>query len=208
MQRDRFGSAFPRLFAATILQELSFALLIHFPGISASSAPLRGSSASSTRRRVALHFHPHLRRRERSRHCGLFLAIYKGSAAVSRIFGGSHNDKLPHRKVLVVAVSAFGVGMVMAFAQTTMLLAAAAFVKGTGYGTAFSLLSRQGWARHRRRRRSARSRYRSPTCRYWGRPRSRRAGSPATGQGLSARVSRCCRRWSPEGADRRSCRGG
>lgn len=73
---------------------------------------------------------------------GLFFAIYGGSAAVTRIFGGRHYDTLPHRKVLVVAVSAFGVGLtMMAFAQTTLLLAMAAFVMGTAHGTAFPLLS-------------------------------------------------------------------
>lgn len=73
---------------------------------------------------------------------GLFFAIYGASAAVTRIFGGSRYDTLPHRKVLVAAVSAFGVGLtMMAFAQTASLLAAAALVMGTAHGTAFPLLS-------------------------------------------------------------------
>lgn len=73
---------------------------------------------------------------------GLFFAIYGASAAITRIFGGRHYDTLPHRKVLVTAVSAFGVGLItMAFAQTAVWLAVAAFVMGTAHGTAFPLLS-------------------------------------------------------------------
>lgn len=73
---------------------------------------------------------------------GLFFGIYGGSAAITRIFGGSRFDSLPHRKVLVAAISAFGLGMVlMAVAQTALFLAAAAFVLGTAHGTAFPLLS-------------------------------------------------------------------
>lgn len=73
---------------------------------------------------------------------GLFFAIYGTSAAVTRIFGGSRYDTLPHRVVLVTAVSFFGAGLVgMAFAQSALTLALAAFVMGTAHGTAFPLLS-------------------------------------------------------------------
>lgn len=73
---------------------------------------------------------------------GLFFAMYGASAAITRIFGGSRYDTLPHRTVVVTAVSFFGVGLIgMAFAQSAVTLAIAAFVMGTAHGTAFPLLS-------------------------------------------------------------------
>jgi predicted MFS family arabinose efflux permease len=73
---------------------------------------------------------------------GLFFAVYGFSAAVTRIFGGSRYDTLPHRRLLVGSVGAFGLGLIgIAFAQTALLLAVASFVLGTAHGTAFPLLS-------------------------------------------------------------------
>jgi predicted MFS family arabinose efflux permease len=73
---------------------------------------------------------------------GLFFAIYGASAVITRILGGSRYDTLPHRTVLVLAISFFGVGLVgMAFAQSAVTLGVAAFVMGTAHGTAFPLLS-------------------------------------------------------------------
>jgi predicted MFS family arabinose efflux permease len=73
---------------------------------------------------------------------GLFFAVYGTSAAVTRIFGGSRYDKLPHRLVLVVSIAGFGVGLVgMAFSQNAATLAVASLVMGTAHGTAFPLLS-------------------------------------------------------------------
>lgn len=73
---------------------------------------------------------------------GLFFAVYGASAAITRIFGGSRYDTLPHRTVLITAISWFGIGLVgMAFAQAALALAISAFVMGTAHGTAFPLLS-------------------------------------------------------------------
>lgn len=73
---------------------------------------------------------------------GLFFGIYGAAAAITRIVGGSHYDRFPHRRLLVGSVSFFGVGLlVMASAQSAVALAVAAFVMGTAHGTAFPLLS-------------------------------------------------------------------
>lgn len=73
---------------------------------------------------------------------GLFFAIYGSSAVITRIFGGSRYDTLPHRVLLVTAVVAFGTGMIlMAFAASAVMLAVAALIMGTAHGTAFPLLS-------------------------------------------------------------------
>jgi predicted MFS family arabinose efflux permease len=73
---------------------------------------------------------------------GLFFAIYGASAAATRIFGGSRYDQLPHRTVLVSAVTVFGAGLiVMAIAQSALVLSIAALMMGTAHGTAFPLLS-------------------------------------------------------------------
>jgi predicted MFS family arabinose efflux permease len=73
---------------------------------------------------------------------GLFFAIYGASAAITRIFGGSRYDTMPHRKVLVTGISVFGTGLiVMAFAQSVVVLGIAAFLMGSAHGAAFPLLS-------------------------------------------------------------------
>lgn len=73
---------------------------------------------------------------------GLFFAVYGASAAITRILGGSRYDVMPHRRVLVVAVSFFGAGLiVMGFAQSVPVLVVASFVMGSAHGTAFPLLS-------------------------------------------------------------------
>jgi predicted MFS family arabinose efflux permease len=73
---------------------------------------------------------------------GLFFALYGGSAAITRIFGGRRYDSLPHRRLLVASITAFGFGLgLMAFAQSSVTLAVAAFIMGTAHGTAFPLLA-------------------------------------------------------------------
>jgi len=73
---------------------------------------------------------------------GLFFAVYGGSAAITRIFGGSRFDQLPHRAFLVSGISVFGVGLIlMALAHAVWLLVIAAFVMGSAHGAAFPLLS-------------------------------------------------------------------
>jgi predicted MFS family arabinose efflux permease len=73
---------------------------------------------------------------------GLFFAVYGASAAITRIFGGSRYDEMPHRKVLVTSVSVFGSGLIlMGFAQAVPILILAGFVMGSAHGIAFPLLS-------------------------------------------------------------------
>lgn len=73
---------------------------------------------------------------------GLFFAVYGISAAVTRVFGGNRYDTIPHRKLLVASIGAFGIGLIaMAFAETAIVLAGSSFVLGTAHGTAFPLLS-------------------------------------------------------------------
>lgn len=73
---------------------------------------------------------------------GLFFGLYGTSAALTRIFGGSRYDQFPHRLLLVGAISMFGIGLVlMAIADSSLVLAVAASVMGTAHGTAFPLIS-------------------------------------------------------------------
>lgn len=73
---------------------------------------------------------------------GLFFAVYGGAAAVTRIFGGSRYDRIPHRPLLVFAISLYGLGLVvMAFAHSVAFLVVAAASTGTGHGAAFPILS-------------------------------------------------------------------
>ena len=73
---------------------------------------------------------------------GLFFAVYGGSAALTRILGGSRYDRLPHRQTLVVSVAVFGVGLIlMGFAQSIVPFVLAAFIMGSFHGIAFPLLS-------------------------------------------------------------------
>lgn len=75
---------------------------------------------------------------------GLFFAVYGGAAAVTRIFGGSRYDRIPHRPLVVMSISLYGVGLlVMAVAQSVPLLVVAAASAGTAHGAAFPILSSQ-----------------------------------------------------------------
>ena len=64
MTAHRFGANFPRLFAAAILQELSFAVLIHFPGYLTDLGATEGTIGLlySTSALVSLLFRPWLGR--------------------------------------------------------------------------------------------------------------------------------------------------
>lgn len=73
---------------------------------------------------------------------GLFFVIYGASAAITRIFGGSRYDTMPHRTVLVSAVSIFGAGLLlMGLAESIVPLVFAALIMGSAHGVAFPLLS-------------------------------------------------------------------
>ena len=75
---------------------------------------------------------------------GLFFGVYGLSAASTRIFGGSRYDRLPHRTLVVVAVSLYGVGLgLMAAADTVWALVAAAALSGSAHGAVFPILSSQ-----------------------------------------------------------------
>jgi predicted MFS family arabinose efflux permease len=73
---------------------------------------------------------------------GLFFATYGVAAAVTRIFGGSRYDQVPHRPLVVGAIAFYGVGlMLMGSAQAVPMLVMAALVTGTSHGIAFPILS-------------------------------------------------------------------
>lgn len=73
---------------------------------------------------------------------GLFFAVYGGAAAITRIFGGSRYDRVPHRPLLVVAIFFYGIGLVvMAVAQSVSMLVLAAATTGTAHGATFPILS-------------------------------------------------------------------
>ncbi len=75
---------------------------------------------------------------------GFFFGIYGLSAAGTRIFGGSRYDRLPHRALVVTAVSIYGLGLgVMASAGSAWALAGAAVLCGSAHGAAFPILSSQ-----------------------------------------------------------------
>ena len=73
---------------------------------------------------------------------GMFFAAYGISAAVTRIFGGSHYDRVPHRPLLVSAIAVYGLGLgLMGIAGSVPVFLAAAIATGTAHGAAFPLLS-------------------------------------------------------------------
>lgn len=75
---------------------------------------------------------------------GLFFAVYGGAAAATRIFGGSRYDRIPQRPLMVIAISMFGMGLlVMAQAQSVSMLVLAAAIAGTAHGATFPILSSQ-----------------------------------------------------------------
>lgn len=73
---------------------------------------------------------------------GLFFAAYGISAAVTRVVGGNLYDRVPHRPLLVGAISGYGIGIgLLALAPGVPTFVAAAVVAGTSHGAAFPLLS-------------------------------------------------------------------
>lgn len=91
---NRFGLNFPRLFAAALLQELSFFLLIHLPGY------LSGLGATE----------------------GLIGVLYAAGAVVSLVFRpwlGRILD-LAHRRTVILVAAVVNVGVILALATTTV----------------------------------------------------------------------------------------
>lgn len=75
---------------------------------------------------------------------GLFFGIYGLTAASVRIFGGGSYDRIPHRPLVMGALASAGLGFtLLAVAETTGLLATAAFVAGLAHGVVFPILSSQ-----------------------------------------------------------------
>ena len=75
---------------------------------------------------------------------GMFFGAYGVSAVITRIVGGRRYDRVPHRALLVSAVTFYGLGLVvMAVAQTAPMLVLAAVASGTAHGAAFPILSSQ-----------------------------------------------------------------
>jgi len=73
---------------------------------------------------------------------GLFFAAYGVAAALTRVIGGKLYDRVPHRPLLVGAISGYGVGIgLLALAPGVPLFVMAAVVAGTSHGAAFPLLS-------------------------------------------------------------------
>jgi predicted MFS family arabinose efflux permease len=93
MSSPRFGPNFPRLFAAALLQELSFALMIHLPGYL--------SDLGATE--------------------GLIGVLYASSAVVSLVFRpwlGRILD-LTHRRTVLLVAGVVNMGVVLALTTTT-----------------------------------------------------------------------------------------
>jgi predicted MFS family arabinose efflux permease len=73
---------------------------------------------------------------------GLFFAAYGVAAAATRVIGGQFYDRIPHRPLLVGAITGYGTGIVLlALASGVPVFVAAATVAGTSHGAAFPLLS-------------------------------------------------------------------
>jgi predicted MFS family arabinose efflux permease len=93
MSSHRFGSNFPRLFTAALLQELSFALLIHLPGYL--------SELGATE--------------------GLIGVLYASSAAISLVFRpwlGRILD-LTHRRTVLLVSAVINISVILGLASTT-----------------------------------------------------------------------------------------
>lgn len=75
---------------------------------------------------------------------GMFFATYGIAAALTRIVGGRFYDRIPHRPLLVSAITFYGMGLgVMALGMSVPALVAAAAMTGMAHGAAFPLLSSQ-----------------------------------------------------------------
>jgi predicted MFS family arabinose efflux permease len=75
---------------------------------------------------------------------GLVFGVYGVVAVVTRVGGGRMYDRIPHRPLLVGAISAYGLGMgLMATAQVVPVLVLAAATAGMAHGAAFPILSSQ-----------------------------------------------------------------
>jgi MFS family permease len=73
---------------------------------------------------------------------GLIFAVYGITAAITRVAGGQMYDKVPHRRLLVGGIAAYGLGMAfMGLAQAVPVLVLAAITTGTAHGALFPLLS-------------------------------------------------------------------
>lgn len=80
----------------------------------------------------------------------LFFGIYGLMAVATRIGGGSRYDRLPHRRVTVVAVVGLATGLaIVAVAPNTALLAGGAAILGIAHGAVFPILSSQVISRAR-----------------------------------------------------------
>lgn len=75
---------------------------------------------------------------------GLVFGVYGVVAVVTRVGGGRMYDRIPHRPLLVGAISAYGLGVgLMATAQVVPILVLAAATAGMAHGAAFPILSSQ-----------------------------------------------------------------
>lgn len=75
---------------------------------------------------------------------GLVFGVYGVVAVVTRVGGGRMYDRIPHRPLLVGAISAYGLGVgLMATAQVVPVLVLAAATAGMAHGAAFPILSSQ-----------------------------------------------------------------
>lgn len=73
---------------------------------------------------------------------GLFFAVYGLTAAATRIAGGRTYDRIPARPLVVVAIGAYGAGLLLlAQAQSLPLFVAAAALAGAAHGAVFPVLS-------------------------------------------------------------------
>jgi predicted MFS family arabinose efflux permease len=73
---------------------------------------------------------------------GLFFGIYGLSAAVTRIFGGRSYDRIPHRPLVLVAITSYGLSLILlGQAQAIPLFAVAAALGGVAHGAVFPVLS-------------------------------------------------------------------
>lgn len=81
---------------------------------------------------------------------GLFFGIYGALAVGTRLFGGSHYDRVPHRGVTVGAVAVLGLSLVLLGGTSHLaVFVVAAAVGGAAHGAVFPILSSQVVTRSR-----------------------------------------------------------